>query len=114
MRKTEAVVRREFFSKLVAKDRGYETECWEYQGYLNPPKFYGRTCVRLDGWDKQRPVYVHRLAFYFEHGRWPDNALHKCDNPPCCRPDHLWDGTKAENNRDMVAKGRHWSQKRKY
>lgn len=56
----------------------------------------------------------HRVAFLIEHGRWPENALHRCDNPACVktRPDelgpaHVIEGTQGENVRDMVAKGRH-------
>jgi len=36
-------------------------------------------------------------------GLW---VLHRCDNPPCCRPDHLFLGTPADNTADMIAKGR--------
>jgi hypothetical protein len=34
------------------------------------------------------------------------SVLHKCDEPACCRPDHLFLGTIADNNWDMTAKGR--------
>ena len=36
-------------------------------------------------------------------GEW---ALHRCDNPPCCNPDHLYAGTPLDNYRDMTERGR--------
>lgn len=50
----------------------------------------------------------HRLAWIFVRGPIPYGmcVLHKCDNPPCCNPDHLFLGSVAENNRDRNRKGR--------
>jgi hypothetical protein len=59
---------------------------------------------------------VHRLAWYFYTGSWPEKLIcHSCDNPPCFRKEHLWEGTHKENTHDMVAKGRHggWSKRHK-
>jgi hypothetical protein len=50
---------------------------------------------------------AHRVAFFLKHGRWPKPcACHHCDNPLCIRWSHLFEGTKADNNKDMLAKDR--------
>lgn len=55
-----------------------------------------------------------RSAWILYVGPIPDgmNLLHKCDNPPCVRIDHLFLGTIADNSKDMVSKGRHAGQLR--
>mgnify|MGYP001571269346 CR=1 FL=1 len=65
----------------------------------------GYGSVRYHG----RNFGAHRLAFMLYWGvslpSWLC-VLHTCDNRPCCNPDHLWIGTKADNNRDAKEKGR--------
>jgi hypothetical protein len=75
--------------------------CWIWTGSRNP-KGYGR----LNTGNRVR--LAHAISWELSHGAVPDGlwVLHRCDNPPCVRPDHLWLGTAADNTADMVAKGR--------
>jgi len=61
------------------------------------------------GFVSKKPEYLaHRLAWHAYRGVIPNclAVLHRCDNPPCCNPAHLFLGTLADNNADMKAKGR--------
>lgn len=51
---------------------------------------------------------AHRVARAFEKGEVTSgmDVLHHCDNPPCVRGDHLYEGTDVENARDRVVRGR--------
>ena len=56
----------------------------------------------------KRYTYTHRVAWELANGPIPAGlfVLHRCDQPACINPDHLFVGTPLENMRDMIAKGR--------
>lgn len=79
--------------------KGASDECWEWGACRNDTN-YG--IFRLNG----KNIFAHRLALILVN-RLPDPklaVLHKCDNPPCVNPDHLWAGTQIDNIVDMNRK----------
>jgi hypothetical protein len=77
-------------------------ECWEWRAHRKPGG-YGQFTVR-----KGYFASAHVVSYALTNGPIPAGMVvcHRCDNPPCVRPDHLFLGTQADNARDMIAKGR--------
>lgn len=75
------------------------SDCIEWTG-ATTEHGYGRRSFR------GKTLLAHRIAFFEAHGHWPNVCRHTCDNPPCINTDHLIDGTTADNQADMVERGR--------
>lgn len=81
--------------------RDEQTGCWPYLRFKDA-NGYGRI------WIGDKVVGAHRLAYELFCGDIPDGMVvcHRCDNPGCCNPAHLFVGTQGDNNRDRARKGR--------
>lgn len=85
---------------------GGDSGCWTWKG-SKTKKGYGTMHFKhYEGFGAV--VLAHRAVYSICVGTIHAgmSILHKCDNPPCCRPDHLFQGTDADNADDKVSKGR--------
>jgi len=87
--------------KLRDRCKVTSTGCWEFQGYKDE-KGYGK--IRVG----KRIRRAHRYSYELAKGPIPKGmyVCHKCDNPSCCNPDHLFLGTPKGNTQDMIRKDR--------
>lgn len=87
-----------FFNKVKKTD-----ECWIWLGAKHSKKGYGHF------FNGKSNVKAHRFSYEHFVGSIPEDicVLHKCDNPSCVRPDHLFLGTNQDNVDDKVSKNRH-------
>ncbi len=86
-----------FNASVIRRDSG----CWEWSR-RRMRKGYGTFSAF------GREYRAHRIAYALHSGRDPGDSLvcHRCDNPPCVNPEHLWLGNAQANSSDMVTKGR--------
>lgn len=75
-------------------------DCWEWQA----AKIRGYGLFEYKGKSRR----AHRVSWEITYGDIPKGmyVLHKCDNPACVNPNHLFLGTQEDNMRDMIQKGR--------
>ncbi len=88
-----------FWEKVDKKADG---ECWNWLASKNQ-EGYGQ--FKIDG----KMIKAHRVVYELVNGKIENDlfVLHKCDNPMCCNPKHLYLGTQQDNMTDMVNNNRH-------
>lgn len=91
-----------FDSHWKLADLGYKTPCWKWTGCLD---YYGYGVIKFNG----RNCSAHRYSAIIHHGHPGSEKLlacHKCDNPACVNPEHIYWGTHKRNTLDMIERGR--------
>lgn len=90
-------LRKNYESKVVRKEG-----CWDWNGVKDKDGYGQIPC----GYHKQ--AKAHRVSWTLHNGNIPKGIIvcHKCDNPPCTNPEHLFLGTKKDNDNDCRKKGR--------
>ncbi len=86
--------------------------CWEWPRSRNRTG-YGVVCWQVGRRKRdKRSTSAHRLAWMAHTGQSLGRlqfVCHRCDNPPCINPAHLFVGSPQDNTTDMIAKGRQWA-----
>ena len=74
-----------------------ENSCWLWHGVRQGDQGYGFISYR------NKRYLAHRVAYFLKHKHWPSKlACHKCDNPPCVNPDHIYNGSHQDNMKDIA------------
>lgn len=100
----------DYLQRMKGKSIITESGCWELQGYMHKSKgMKHKNKGYVDFSYRNKRWKGHRLAYLLTRGIIPAGmvVMHKCDNPPCCNPDHLELGTEKENMRE-AGKRKRW------
>jgi len=89
-------VKRRFFLYADVKDG-----CWGWKASFRPSGYGGL-------WVNNKNYSINRISWILHFGTIPEGlfVLHKCDNPVCANPNHLFLGTMMDNSKDKISKGR--------
>jgi hypothetical protein len=92
-----ATVKQRFWAKVIKKENG----CWEWTGSHNRFGYGVVTVANI-------PHLAHRFGWMLTFGLIPDGSMlcHRCNNPPCVNPAHLYVGDAETNAADMMRAGR--------
>lgn len=85
-----------FWAKV---SRAGENECWVWTASTTK---FGHGKMLVDG----KLLGAHVISWMIHRGTVTQSILHKCDNPPCVNPNHLFEGDQRDNVHDAMSKGR--------